>query len=448
MRRLQLKRSVVISLFNVFIFLAPQPSFSKSLSKIGDSVRSDQQKLISGIEVLLQTSIKKKSWTEALELIQIIERLEPHNPLVGSNKAKVTTAFLAETIKNQKSAETKSLNKLRSNYLRELEKGFKAAKKKRDLLTLREALRYLIEIEPENKSYPPLLKKIESDLKVTDVSKVHKSKLYHQVEQSRSRYLSSMTRSLKTYESKNKSLPALQAAQLIKEIDPTNGVAQRVYDSVASEVQKAVMKKAKRNAFPILKKAKSAIEGFTQSTEKKLDQAMGKKDYLGALQCTRSVLLLKPKHKDALKADNEARSNIVKAADILGRKLKGEDLAWYKSEGKYAFDGTNLSFNSGNLGIGQMALDVVITFEIKASSPGFKYGWGAQKTVGTTAGSDLKLNGKNWVRFTVVATEHVGFWQVAEKTYRPTGIGHRGRLIVTPNGSVEIRNVRILSLVK
>ncbi len=81
-----------------------------------------------------------------------------------------------------------------------------------------------------------------------------------------------------------------------------------------------------------------------------------------------------------------------------------------------------------------MTLDVIITCLMKARHPGIHYGWGVQKKVGSPARHDERLDGKQWVRFGVVATPRVGFWTVEDTVYRPEGCDYVGRLILYPHG--------------
>jgi len=265
----------------------------------------------------------------------------------------------------------------------------------------------------------------------------------------RARYIAGLTRSLKQYEATNKDIAALATAHKILDMDSTSRDANRVVESISLNVQKTVLAKAKkkRKALPHIKRAESALKKFVTDTHRRLKLAQIKKDPFGTLQCTRSLLALDAADKDALKAQAEARTMIIKTAQVLGRALKEEDLAWYKIEGKYSFDGDLVAFNSGVLGVGPMAKDIVITCEVKARGLKFKFGWGVQKTWGSGGADQYPgFDGRQWVRLTIASMRHVGFWQVDDTPYRSADANHFGRLIIYPGGQTELRGVRIYKL--
>jgi len=443
-------RQQTVATWLVAVVLFTQVATAGVLSKYGAATRSQTLKLTAGLEVTLESAVKKGAWLEALEVIQITLRLEPDNPQASSYKKRAMEAFLADVLRQMATAETKALDRSTAGYSSELEKLLKDAKKKDDVLAIRECVMLLLELDSKDRKLAALKKKVDLAADKLAPDKLALSKLQEAARRARTRYLATLSRSLKRYESQDKDLAALAAARKILEIDASSSDASRVVESVAWKIQKASLEKAKkkRKALPFLKRAESAFGAFVADTEKLLKLAHAKKDALGVLQCAKSILALDAQHKEALRLQAEARTNVLKTARALGRPLKEADLAWYKIEGKRSFDGDLVAFNTGVLGVGPMARDVVITCEIKARRPRFKFGWGAQNSWGSPAGEDERFDGTQWVPFAVVATPYVGFWQAGDTVYRPDGCGYTGRLIVYPEGPVEIRGVRVFTLRK
>ena len=140
-------------------------------------------------------------------------------------------------------------------------------------------------------------------------------------------------------------------------------------ECTTSLLQKSIEKaKEARKSMPVVKRAQDLAKKLVSDLEKNLQAAKARNDLLGVIAVSQVILKADPEHKQALQLEKESRQNLIKTAVALGSPLKEQDLAWYKIKGEYSFDGNRVVFETGVLGIGPMASNVIITCLMKAKS--------------------------------------------------------------------------------
>lgn len=427
------------------VVLTLEPVSAEVPSRIGTSARESKAKVIKHVEEVLSAATERKNWLETLEVIRLLSRLDPQNPQAVSTKEPATKAFLSRVLKDHKS---KSLRKLRDDYLRALRSNLKSAQKKKDILGIFESTTLLLELHRGNEKLRDAKERARTMAEKIAREKIADSALQQAARRAREGYLRGLTRALKRHQGKKDIMATLESAKLVLEIDSSNRDAKAAWEESSAVILGEVMAKARKRAkpMPFVKRSEALLENYAKNLERKLKAAKAKRDPLGILEASKLILEVKPDNEGVKELQEKARRTLLTAASALGRALREEDLSWYKIEGKYAFDGAKVMFNTGVLAVGQMTNNVIITGYMKARHPHLAYGWGVQKKWNSPAGSDERLDGKRWVRFAVVATPHVGFWSIEDKVYRPSGCEYTGRLIVYPRGQVELKDVRIYKL--
>lgn len=443
-------KSLLTALFlSVFLVAATQVSSANSPSKIGMAARSLKNKHVKSLEQIVKSAKKKKAWFEAVEVLGMVVNLDPDNPFAATIRDEIRGAFLAAALAEKDSDELKAVRQSRDAYLQSLGANLWKAQKAKDALGVLECSTLLLKPAPDDPKLRAIQATARKSVAKIDPEKVAVSPIQKAARDMRIKYLENLTAVMHKAAGADDSAPSLVSAQYILEVDPKNNAAKKTQEDGIGALLKETRAKqgAKRKRRPFLRRAQTVLSRYVKTLEQLLAGAKNKRDFLGVLECTKLILQAQPNHKLAKELQDDARENLVKLGEALGRPLTENDLEWYKSTGQYSFDGGGVVFNSGTLGVGPMALNVIITCRIKANRPHLKYGWGVQKSTDSPVASDKRLDGTQWVKFAVVATPHVGFWWVEGTVYRPDGCPFRGRLIIYPRGGpVELKDVRVYQL--